>query len=244
MTAVLTGTYVFGIVPPDTPAPALAEASPAGDLHLVSAGELAALVGRVNVDRPLGRAVDLRGHDRVLADLVSRGIPVLPMRFGAVLTDDEAVRSELLEPNREAFLDAMETVRGRVQYSVKVRYQQDVVLGELLAAKPEIRRLRDASLHSGDPAAKLRLGQLVVQALEEMRPDDASVVLTALVGTADVRIRDAGQPDEVLDAAFLVESARGADFEDRVEKLAAGLSRRMRFTLNGPSAAWDFVGGR
>jgi hypothetical protein len=236
------GCYVFGIVPADAEVPDADTSGPAADLHLVVAGDLAALVGRVPVDRPLGRAADLRAHDRVLADVVAAGSPVLPMRFGAVLTDDDAVVHELLEPHLEQFRDALDTLRGRVQYTVTVRYDEAAILAEVLAAHPEIRRLRREGNEPADPAAQLELGRLVVGALEQLRPDDASAVLTELMGTVDVRVRDAVAPDEVLDAAFLVDADRAAAFEEHVEQVAARHHARMRVTLVGPTAAYDFVG--
>lgn len=239
-TTVDTGCYVFGIVPADSPVPEIEGAGLAAGLRLVAAGDLAAVVGSVPTDRPLGRAADLRTHDRVLAALVAAGTPVLPMRFGAVVSGEGAVVEELLAPHRAEFGEALDALRGRVQYTVKVRYDQDEVLRGLLATDPEIRRLRG---RPDDPAAQLRLGERVVRALERLRPGDASEVLTALMGTVDVRVREVSMPDEVLNAAFLVDRDRAAEFEERAEQLAAEHAGRLRIALVGPSAAYDFVGG-
>lgn len=237
-TAVETGCYVFGIVPADAPVPASDETGPAAELRLVDCGEIAALVGHLPTDRPLGRAADLRAHDRVLADLVRAGTAVLPMRFGAVVADEDAVRTELLEPNRDDFAAALNNLRGRVQYTVKVRYEQEPVLREVLAAHPEIRQLHGRT----DDAARMRLGELVVRALERRRPDDASAVLGELVGPVDTRVREVAAPDEVLVVACLVDADHGPEFEQLVEEVAARHADRLRFKLVGPSAAYDFVG--
>lgn len=238
---VATASYVFGIVSADTPLPAVDQTGPAAGLHLVAGGDLAALVGCVPLDRPLGRAADLRAHERVLADVVASGNTVLPMRFGAVLADDDAVAQELLERHRDEFRDALETLRGRVQYLLSVRYVQDAVLAEVLATHPEIRRFRDAASRRG-PSAQLRLGQLMVQALEQLRPTDASALLTELSGAVDVRIRNSEAPDDVLAAAFLVDTRQRQEFEAHVEQVAARNAARMRFSMIGPSPAYDFVG--
>jgi Gas vesicle synthesis protein GvpL/GvpF len=242
-TSLESGCYVFGIVPADAPLPDVGGDGPAAHLQLVAAGEIAALVGTVPIDRPLGRAADLRAHDRVLADVVARGTPVLPMRFGAVLTDEQAVVDELLDPNRAEFADALSVVTGRIQYTVKVRYEQDTVLREVVTTHPEIARLRAQDDRTADPATQLRLGRLVVQALERLRPADASAVLTDLVGTVDVRVREPATPSDVLDAAFLVDADAADAFEERVDDAAARHVGRLRFKLIGPSPAYDFVGG-
>jgi hypothetical protein len=241
-TAVGVARYVFAVVPAGTPLPDSDAQGIAAELARVEAGELGAVVGRVPIDRPLGRAADLRAHDRVVADLVASGVPVLPMRFGAVVTDDDAVVGELLEPNRAEFAEALATLKGRVQYTVRAEYEQDAVLRQLLATRPDIRRLRESGAQ--DAAGQLRLGELVVQALEALRPADASGILAELIGTVDVHVRPPSAPEEVLNAAFLVDVSHAPAFEQRVEKAAAQRAGRLRFRLVGPSAAYDFVGDR
>src|SRR5581483_5942992 len=180
-TAVWTGCYVFAIVPPGSPLPRPDEAGPAAELSLVEAGDLAAVVGHVPTDRPLGRAADLRAHDRVIAELVSEGTPVLPMRFGAVVADEQAVVDELLLPHRAEFQEALGALVGRVQYTVRAEYVEDRIIREAVAAHPEIRRLRESGRQ--DHASQVRLGQLVVQAIEQLRPADSSAILSELIGT-------------------------------------------------------------
>jgi len=243
MTAALDlGCYVFAIVPAGTPVPAADGDGPARGLALVEAGELAAVVGQVPTERPLGRAADLRAHDRVIADLVAAGVPVLPMRFGAVVADEEAVVEELLRPNDAEFGEALATLAGRVQYTVRAEYEQEPVLRQLLASRPDIRRLRDKA--GADSAGQVRLGQVIVQALEELRPADAAGLLSDLIGTVDVHLHEPSAPEEVLHAAFLVDVSHAPAFERRVEKAAAERAGRVRMRLVGPTAAYDFVGDR
>src|SRR3954468_10209318 len=163
-TAVNVGCYVFAVVPAGTPVPQSDAAGLAAGLKLVEADGLAAVVGSVPTDRPLGRAADLRAHDRVVAELVGAGSAVLPMRFGAVVVDEAGVVDELLVPHRAEFEEALATLKGRVQYTVRVEYDESTVLRQLLASRPDIRRLREASAH--DSARQLQLGELVVHALE------------------------------------------------------------------------------
>lgn len=239
-TATSTGCYVFAIVPAGSSLPSADAEGPAAGLALVVAGDLAAVVGRVPTDRPLGRSADLRAHDRVIADMVASGTPVLPMRFGAVLADEAAVADELLAPHREEFAEALVSLRGRVQYTLRVRYDEERVLRELLATRPDIRRLREAG--GGGPSGQLRLGESVVHALEQLRPADASAILADLLGTVDLHVHEPSAPEEVLDAAFLVDVAMAPEFERRVEHAAEQRAGRLHFRLVGPTAAYDFVG--
>jgi hypothetical protein len=243
-TSVDSWCYVFGVVPAGTAPPTLdadAVSGPAADLRVIEVGEIAALVGTPPADRPLGRASDLAAHDRVLAAAVRDGTAVLPMRFGAVISDDTAVADELLAANHDRFRDALQRVEGRVQYTVKVRYDEDAVLREVLAANPDIAALR----RSGDARrgfeADLQLGERVVRALERLAPGDADAVVAALQRFGQVRRRATSAPEDVLHAAFLVEASSSDDFEQQVEALGAQQADRLRIRLIGPSAAYDFV---
>lgn len=249
MTAVVPAPcYVFGIIPADRaradPPPwhDAERAAGIGRVRPVTAGPIAAVVGSPPTDRPLGRAADLRLHDRVLATLVSAGTPVLPFRFGAVLASEQAVVDDLLTPHRERLRKALDRVRGRVQYTVRVTYEQDAVLREVLAAHPEIAALR------GDPArsdlgGQIRLGRLVVAALESHRSGDADTVMGALQRVAvQVRAHAPGPPDEVLHAAALVDVRHRQRFERTVEDVGRRSAGRLRLRLVGPLAPYDFAG--
>src|SRR5438132_446961 len=64
---------------------------------------------------------------------------------------------------------------GRVQMNVKVSYEEEAVLGEIVAGEPEIARLRRATAAAGDAAYydNIRLGELVAAALAARRAQDA-----------------------------------------------------------------------
>jgi hypothetical protein len=243
-TSLESWTYVVAIVPSTAAVPSGEPDDPISDLRLVSDGELAALVGTPPGDRPLGRAADLLAHDRLLAAIVASGTPVVPMRFGAVLTSEAAVAEELLAEHRDELLEQLHTVTGRVQYTVKVRYEQDAVLREVIAEHPEIRRLRAQLADTGGTFdSQLQLGEVVVRALERRRPAVAAQVLAEIGDQLGSRVRELSSPEDVLDVAFLIASSDAAAFEDRIEKVAKRHFGRLHVRMLGPLAAFDFVAG-
>ncbi len=66
----------------------------------------------ISVDRPLGTPEDLQAHAHLL-DGTSGVAPVLPLRFGAVMTDDTAVEEELLAAHADEFAAALQELEGR-----------------------------------------------------------------------------------------------------------------------------------
>jgi hypothetical protein len=246
------GVYVYGIFPPDIE---LARAQtgvgdPPGALRLIRDGDLAALVSEVDPGSPLGTPDDLRVHQEIL-DRCAAAMPVLPMRFGAVLASADAVVGELLEPHREEFAAALGELEGHAQYVVKGRYDQAVILAEVLADSPEAERLRgeirDADLAAADPAAtrdaRIALGELVSQAITARREADTRALgdlMDELCAASLVR-----DPTHELDAvhvAFLLDEKQAGQLDEVVADLAAEWDGRVELRVLGPMAAYDFVG--
>jgi hypothetical protein len=117
------GIYVYGILPADIEVaadmPGVGE-SP-GLLRVVRSEGVAALISEVDMSRRLGSPDDLRTHREIL-DATATEVPVLPLRFGAVLASEAAVAEELLAAHRDEFADALEQLEGRAEFVVKGRY--------------------------------------------------------------------------------------------------------------------------
>jgi hypothetical protein len=132
-----------------------------------------------------------------------------------------------------------------VQFTITVRYRQDVVLAELVREDRQIARLRRDTAGTGDSerrAEKLRLGELVVQGLDRKAEDDSSRILQALTPlTRATSVRTRRESDEVMELAALVERGRAASFEEACDRLAGTFAERASFRLLGPQAPYDFV---
>ena len=243
-----TGVYVYGILPGDIKvepgAPGVGD--PPGEVRAVRHRGLVALVSDVDLERPLGRAEDLFTHEELL-DASAANVPVLPLRFGAVLASDEAVAAELLDPHYDEFAEALRQLEGQAEYVVKGRYVERVVLGEILAENPEAARLAD-QIGGADPDAtrdqRIRLGEIVNSVVDAMREADTRALgetVSGLVTASVVR-----PPTHELDAVYvavLVETAQAEQLRQACERLADQCQGRIEdLRLTGPLAAYDFVG--
>src|SRR3954471_10552108 len=101
-------------------------------------GRLTAYVKRGVSCAPEPEPAALLDHDRVVYSLMERG-PVLPMRFGTVLEDENAVRSLLLTRRKE-LRDMLVRVRGRVVFGVRGEQPKATSGRDYLNAKLETRR--------------------------------------------------------------------------------------------------------
>ncbi|NMH96208.1 GvpL/GvpF family gas vesicle protein [Pseudonocardia acidicola] len=237
-------TYVYGLIRSDAAVPEdLVGLGESGQVETVVHGDLAALVSDVPADRPLGTRDDLFTHERVV-DTVAAATAVLPMRFPAVVERDGVV-DELLVPHHDHFLEVLDDLDGRTQFTLKARYEQEVVLREVLADDPEIRELHERVRGLPEDASyydRVFLGQLIVEELEARRDGEGAAIVERLAPEAVAVVsHQPAAPEDVVNAAFLVERKHQQRFEDAVEKLGAELAGRLRLRLLGPLAPYDFV---
>src|SRR5262249_60280523 len=118
-------------------------------VRLFRSDALAALVSGGDGTQPRGSPEDLRAHKEIL-DTSATELPVLPLRFGAVLASEDAVAEELLAANRDKFAAALSELDGRAEYVIKGRYVEDAVLDDVLSQNKQASRLRD-KIHGKDP---------------------------------------------------------------------------------------------
>jgi len=91
---------------------------------------------------------------------------------------------------------------------------------------------------------RIRLGELVAQAMAAKRRQDSEQVLAQLRPLADdVRVGDVAHERSVLSASFLVHRDRLPEFDRAAEAVAAENRARIRFRYAGPLPPYDFVGG-
>ncbi|WP_235558383.1 GvpL/GvpF family gas vesicle protein [Sphaerimonospora mesophila] len=238
--------YVYGIVPADveTSPDAVGVGDPPNQVKIVRHGEIAALISDVDVSRPLGRARDLVAHEELL-DAAAVEVPVLPLRFGAVLTTPDAVVEELLTPHHDQFATALKQIEGRVQYVVKARYAERPILTAVLAEIPEARRLRDRIRDLPEDATRperIRLGEVITQAIEAKREADTRRLIDHFAScTAAANVREPTHERDAAHVAFLVEADRIPDFEHTLDELCREWADHVEFRLLGPMALYDFV---
>lgn len=241
-----TAVYVYGIVPADveTDPDARGVGDPPAPVTTVRGERIAALVSEIPRDKPLGRPEDLTAHAGLL-DAAAAEVPVLPLRFGAVVPDEEAVVEDLLKANEDDFAAALDELEGRAQYVVKGRYVEKAILSEILDEDEELARLRDEIRGKPEDATRgqrMALGEQIGHAIAAKRTADTQRMLDALNALGvQISSREPTHEQEAVHLACLAETAKQADLEAAVEELARDWQGRVEVRLLGPLAAYDFV---
>ncbi|MDG6107116.1 GvpL/GvpF family gas vesicle protein [Dactylosporangium aurantiacum] len=239
------GMMLYGVVPSDVEPTGSARGvgDPPGDVTTVTEKDLTALVSEVPLDRPLGRPNDLTAYQRLL-DGTAAVAPVLPVRFGTVLRDPDAVR-QLLADQHDTIAPLLKRLEGRVEYVVRGRYAEDAVLGEILDADPYARRLREDIHERAEEETtqqRMALGERINGAIEAMRQADTQTTVNRLGRVVEDLV--VAEPTHELDAVHvpvLVEQDRRSEFDAVLAELADEWDGRVELRRLGPAAPYDFV---
>ncbi|HWD02894.1 MAG TPA: GvpL/GvpF family gas vesicle protein [Amycolatopsis sp.] len=245
-TETTTSVYVYGIVPSDVELEDDVQGvgDPPAAVKTVRSGPIAALVSEIPVEDPLGRPEDLTAHAALL-DAAAAEVPVLPLRFGAVLTDERAVAEELLDANRDDFTAALGQLDGKAEFIVKARYDNDAILREILSGSEELQQLAEAIRGKPEDATRaerMALGEHITQAIEQYRAADTQRVADGLAElVVELAPREPTHELEAVHLALLAETDRQDDLEAALGELAKEWDGRVTVRMLGPLAPYDFV---
>lgn len=235
-------TYVYGITArshPALPKDFGGVGEPPRPVRVLKEGPLAALVSEAPEDlRPKRR--ELLAHSNVLAEAGATGC-VLPMRFGSVAPDDDTVTGVLAE-RAEHYRERLSALDGKVEYNVKATHAEDAVLHRVLAGNPEIRAMTEANRQAGGGSYddRLRLGEMVVAAVQAQEAEDATDVQHGLEPAADAVSVGPDSTGWLANVSFLVGRDEVETFLTAVDQLRQG-HPHIDLRVNGPLPPYSFV---
>jgi hypothetical protein len=235
--------YVYGVVRADTRLPEELSGIAGGKVSMVRHEDLAGVVSEIS-PRALGTRDDLLGHEAVVEALAAE-TTTLPLRFGAVVATADALVEEMLGPYHDWFATVLGELDGAREFAVSGVYVEDAVLREVIEEDPDVAQLRERIRELPEDAAyydRIRLGELIVKALDEKRQADTDEMVRALEPySADVALRTPAGEDTAADVACLVTERDLPDFEQAVDELGERWAGRVRLRMIGPLAPYDFV---
>ena len=235
--------YVYGIVEASARAPR-GRGIAGAPLRLVPGDDVAALVSEVPAGHVrLGRE-EVLVHARVLERAHQRG-SVLPMRLGVVMSGPDEIRSRLLDEHGDDLREQLAELAGTVEVRIRAVYEENSLMREVVREHREIASLREALRGAEDDAtyyARIRLGELVAAAIERRRDQDGHTIVEALAPAAlAVEVGETRHERVVVQASFLVERERVAEFDRLLEDVADAYDGRIRFKYMGPLPPHSFV---
>lgn len=211
------------------------------DVQLISSGELAAAVTEIDDTDELTREDAARHLDALIALL--RNGPVLPIAFGTVSPDVDAVREEVLDAAADDLVRRMESVDGYVETRVDVFFEQSVALHDLMRTHPDIQALAaEAKEKPSGLDGRISLGEAVASELPQWRLQRAEALLPSLTGPVEA-VTELDTEDPLRQRwAFLVAEGRLGELDIVVGLLRSSLGTEASVEYTGPLPVYSFLG--
>lgn len=212
---------------------------PPGEVRVVRGSSLCAVVSDSPDDLSVARR-DLQAHQDVQERLWADG-PTLPLSFGFVAADDEAVRG-VLEERAQLFAQRLDELTGRAEFNVKGVLDEDWVVRAVLEQNAQARELNERTREgAGTYEERLALGQLLAQEVQGRQDALAEEVLAALRPLAEAEKVAPPSQQYFVSASFLLEEDRADEFERAGQELAERYGEGMELRLRGPLPPYSFV---
>ncbi|MFJ7068599.1 GvpL/GvpF family gas vesicle protein [Streptomyces sp. NPDC101115] len=208
-------------------------------VRTVCADSLCAVVSEAPEDIGMTRP-DIEAHHAVQERLWDQGA-TLPLSFGFVAENDDAVRA-VLEERAEQFTERLEELTDRVEFNVKGLEEEEAALRRIVDESERIRQLNDATRDGGGTYEdRLELGRLLNDEVLARQAALAESVLAALRPHAYAEHLAEPSQQYFLSASFLVDREKAEEFtraaEEGTEELPEGVEIRVR----GPLPPYSFA---
>ena len=169
--------------------------------------------------------------------------PVIPVKFGTLLEEDEGV-IRMLKRGKDQIVQSLEDVGDRIELDV-VAFWPDMkaVLAEI-GQTDEIKTLKENTATETEADVlemRIKAGKRVKALLDQKREAIKSVIIPPLLGIAEKHAVHSLMDDAmIMNAAFLINRGDAA----RLEGVVAGLDRhfedRINFRIIGPMPTYSF----
>lgn len=240
-----SGRYVYGIVQAKDPVTfGRSGIGGSGEMvYTVNYQDIAAVVSNTSVYIFDPTRENALAHEHVI-ETVMKNHTIIPMSFGTVFRTDEDIR-EVLKSIYPSLKDVLHQMAGKLEFGLKVNWDRDQIIEDIKQEDEEIRQFHQEIIRKhlqSTYLARMQLGRMIDKALAERSIGYVREIYEALRGVC-VASRD-NQPigdKMIMNAAFLVEREREAEFDSAVNKIARKYGQRLKFKYTGPWPPYNFV---
>ncbi len=210
-------------------------------------GDLAAVVGPGAAGDPRGLTKEalvrrLLAHERVVEEIM-RFFPVLPVKFGTVLTEEETVR-RLLVQGEPLFCGVLDQLRGRMQMEVVVLWDLQRVFREVGREEPIAQLTAQIAARPAPETGveRIALGQMVQASLARRRAELQERLLPAFRAmTPDLATSPTMDDSIVLNVGLLLDDFGRDELDRQLALLDEEFEGQLTFRCVGPLPPYSFA---
>lgn len=194
--------------------------------------------------RYLASRRNLLGHEKVLEAAMEAGYrTLLPLQFGLIIETWDRVVQELIKPYGAGLRQLFQQLAGKREVGVKVLWQQDWELNQLMAEDAALRQERDrleGRQLSMDEVVSI--GQQIEQAVAERKAAIVEAFQEALMPLAVDTVENDPLTDAMIyNAAYLIPWDTEPKFGAAIEALDQQFEDRLRIRYNNFTAPFNFA---
>jgi hypothetical protein len=212
-------------------------------VYTVHFNDIAAVVSKTDVFIFDPTRENALAHEHVI-ETVMKAYTIIPMSFGTVFRTDEDIK-EVLRSIYVSLKDVLKQMSGKVEFGLKVNWDRDQVIEELKREDEEIHRFNQEITRKhlqSTYLARMQLGRMIDKAMVERSAQYVREIYDSLRNVC-VASRDNKPIGDkmIMNAAFLIDREREADFDEAVNRIARKFGDRLNFKYTGPWPPYNFV---
>jgi hypothetical protein len=195
-----------------------------------------------------------RLHQDVIEDVMKAvGYPVIPMKFGSVFSSPERVL-DMLREQRDFMSKALNYLRGRQEWGLKIYCRRDKLVQEIRAYNPVIKDMVEKA--SGGVSSGIAF--MMKKKLEESIQIECDHEMERICAFCHQRLTELScvarlnkllgreitgeEAEMILNAAYLVDDVRMNDFMTAARELQNSISSSFSLSVTGPWPPYNFSG--
>lgn len=236
--------YLYGIFPSPGPTGLEVEGLDKQPVAIHAIDDFVFLYSEAQQERYLASRKHLLGHERVLEAAMRAGHrTLLPLQFGLVIDNWDRVIRDLIHPKAESLRTLFAKLEGRREVSVKVLWQPDAELNQLMEENESLRQERDrleGKLLNMDEV--VTIGQSIEQALDQRKESVIEAFRAELNPLAvEVLENDPLTDAMIYNTAYLIPWDAEPGFGTAIEALDQQFEDRLRIRYNDFTAPYNFA---
>lgn len=238
------GLYLYGIFPSPGPQILELEGLDKQPVHNHTVDGFAFLYSEAQQERYLASRRNLLGHEKVLEQAMHAGHrTLLPLQFGLIIEDWEAVTEQLTAPHSEGLEHLFDKLAGRREVSVKLFWDADAELRTLMDEDENLRSQRDRlEGRSLGMEEIVSIGQLIEKAMSDRKRNVIQAFQDALNPLAEEVVENDSLTEAMIyNTAYLICWDEEANFGAQVEALDQQFDQRLKIRYNDFTAPYNFA---
>ena len=213
------------------------------ELYSICFNDIAAVVSNSPIIKYRVSRENTLAHEKAIEE-VMKEYTVLPVRFATIAEDEEEVK-KILEREYSKFKDLLNSMKDKKELGLKAIFKEDVIYKDILEKYKELRILKEkvAALPPEKTYFKrAEIGEMVEAALQREKEIYKKDILDALSYlAAEVKTNSSYWELMIINAAFLVEKYKEAEFDQKVNELEAKYSSKIKLKYIGKVPPFNFV---